>query len=102
MCCRIKISLKPEFFSQTRNIKKMNILFKLTRFDLTLGYINSFLIIFLFFFISFVKNKKIRGFNASAKNIDPGQPARTVQADLGQYFLQIKSFCHWLILCKNY
>ena len=28
-----------------------------------------------------------RGFNASAKSIDPGQPAQNAQADLGRYFL---------------
>ena len=31
-----------------------------------------------------------RGQNASAKSIDPGQPAQSAQADLGRYFFAMK------------
>ena len=37
-----------------------------------------------------------RGQNASAKSIDPGQPAQSAQADLGRYF-----FCHEAINYLN-
>ena len=38
-------------------------------------------------------NRK-KGFNASAKSIGSGQPARTAQADLSRYFLPYVSCTH--------
>ena len=45
-----------------------------------------------------------RGLNASAKSIDPGQPAQSAQADLSRYFLLLVIFCvavdHYTLRCS--